>query len=367
MLRLFPLLTALFAALSLSIAPAASQTPAKPQAKSAPKAAAGAKAMPKAAAKPAPKAAPRPAAKAASKPIAHKPVARKPAAQQQAQRAAAQRPCCGATARRAALAPSPPPPEVFNPDFLEVQSTAALVINPTNGQVIYEKNTGNVAPIASITKLMTAMVVLDAKLPLDESIELSREDLEHLRGTGSRLSMGMSLTRDEMLRLTLMSSENRVAVALARSYPGGIEAFVREMNMKAMALDMMQTSFADSTGLSSDNVSTARDLAKLVKAAYQYPLIRQYSTGMGYAVYTPGGRTLQYGNSNSLMVSPDWQINLQKTGYIRAAGRCVVMHATIANSPIVIVLLDAWGPMSRVGDANRIKRWIEYHSNHTLG
>jgi D-alanyl-D-alanine endopeptidase (penicillin-binding protein 7) len=261
-----------------------------------------------------------------------------------------------------------PPPEVFDPDVLDVQSTAALVVNPNNGKVIYDKNTGAVAPIASITKLMTAMVVLDAKLPLDESISLTEDDLDYIKNTGSRLHIGMALTRDEMLRLTLMSSENRAAAALGRAYPGGLTAFVREMNLKALSLEMMRTSFVDSTGLSSGNVSTAQDLAKMVQAAYKYPLIRQYSTGNGYAVYTEHGRTLQFGNSNSLIVSPDWNINLQKTGYIREAGRCLVMHTTIANLPVVIVLLDSWGRLSRVGDANRIRKWIEYHAaGRTVG
>ncbi len=270
----------------------------------------------------------------------------------------------GRFARRMA---APPPPEVFNPDVLDVQSTAALVINPSNGKVIYNKNTGAVAPIASITKLMTAMVVLDAKLPMDESIMLTEDDLDYLKNTGSRLHIGMSLTRDEMLRLALMSSENRAASALGRAYPGGMPAFIREMNLKALSLEMMHTAFVDSTGLSSSNVSTALDLARMVQAAYQYPLIRKYSTGHSYALATDSGRTLQFGNTNVLTVRPDWNINLQKTGYIREAGRCLVMHTTIANSPIVIVLLDSWGRLSRVGDANRIKKWIEYHAEHTVG
>lgn len=262
---------------------------------------------------------------------------------------------------------APPPPEVFDPDVLDVQSTAALVLNPNNGKVIYDKNAVAVAPIASITKLMTAMVVLDAKLPLDENITLTEEDLDYIKNTGSRLHIGMALSRDEMLRLALMSSENRAAAALGRAYPGGMAAFVREMNLKALSLEMMRTSFVDSTGLSSGNVSTAQDLAKMVQAAYKYPLIRQYSTGNGYAVYTENGRALQFGNSNSLIVSPDWQINLQKTGYIREAGRCLVMHTTIASAPIVIILLDSWGRMSRVGDANRIRKWIEYHAGRIVG
>ena len=262
---------------------------------------------------------------------------------------------------------APPPPEVFNADVLDIQSTAALVVNSADGTVVYDKNITAVAPIASITKLMTAMVVLDAKLPLDESIMLTEDDLDFVKNTGSRLQLGTTLTRDEMLRLALMSSENRAASALGRAYPGGMPAFVREMNLKAVSLEMPRTSFVDSTGLSSSNVSTAQDLAKMVKAAYQYPLIRQYSTGNAYAVQANNGRALQFGNSNSLIVSPDWQINLSKTGYIREAGRCLVMHTTIAGSPIVIVLLDSWGRLSRVGDANRIKKWIEYHAGRTIG
>ncbi len=256
----------------------------------------------------------------------------------------------------------PPPPEPFNPNVLDVQSTAALVVNMQSGDVVYNKNITAVSPIASITKLMTAMVVLDSKLPLDEPIALTEDDLDHIKHTGSRLQIGTVLTRDEMLRLALMSSENRAASALGRAYPGGTAAFVREMNLKAISLDMMQSSFVDSTGLSSSNVSTAQDLAKMVTAAYQYPLIRQYSTGNGYAVQTVSGRTLEFRNTNALIPSPEWQIELSKTGYIREAGRCLVMQTVIAGAPVVIVLLDSWGRLSRSGDANRIKKWIEYHA-----
>jgi D-alanyl-D-alanine endopeptidase (penicillin-binding protein 7) len=261
-------------------------------------------------------------------------------------------------AKRAA----PPAPEIFNPDVLDLQSTAALVVNMQSGDVVYNKNINAVAPIASITKLMTAMVVLDAKLPLDEPISLTEDDLDHVKNTGSRLQIGTVLTRDEMLRLALMSSENRAASALARAYPGGVAAFVREMNLKAMSLDMMHSSFVDGTGLSSGNVSTAQDLAKMVTAAYQYPLIRQYSTGNGYSVQSFNGRMLEFRNTNALIPSPDWNIELSKTGYIREAGRCLVMQTVIAGSPVVIVLLDSWGRLSRSGDANRIKKWIEYHA-----
>jgi D-alanyl-D-alanine endopeptidase (penicillin-binding protein 7) len=270
----------------------------------------------------------------------------------------------GRVVKRAA----PPAPERFNPDVLDVQSTAALVVNLQSGDVVFNKNVTAVAPIASITKLMTAMVVLDAKQPLDEHIALTEEDLDHIKNTGSRLQIGTVLTRDEMLRLALMSSENRAASSLARAYPGGVTAFVREMNLKAISLDMMQSSFVDSTGLSSSNVSTAQDLAKMVTAAYQYPLIRQYSTGNGYAVQTVSGRTLEFRNTNSLIPSPEWNIELSKTGYIREAGRCLVMQTVIAGSPVVIVLLDSWGRQSRSGDANRIKKWIEYHAGRmTVG
>ena len=243
-----------------------------------------------------------------------------------------------------------------------MQSSAALVVNLQSGEVVFNKNVNAVAPIASITKLMTAMVVLDAKLPLDEAIALTDEDLDLIKGTGSRLQLGTVLTRDEMLRLALMSSENRAASALARAYPGGVAAFVREMNLKAIALDMMHTTFVDGTGLSSGNVSTAQDLGKLVTAAYQYPLIRQYSTGNGYTVQAVNGRTLEFRNTNALIPSPGWNIELSKTGYIREAGRCLVMQTVIAGAPVVIVLLDSWGRLSRSGDANRIKKWIEYHA-----
>lgn len=304
---------------------------------------------------------------AGNKPVA-KPIARtiakataKPAAKPAAKaapRAAARQGKPVRAVKRAA----PVVAETFNPDLLDVQSSAALVVNLQSGEVVFNKNINAVAPIASITKLMTAMVVLDAKLPLDEAIALTDEDLDLVKGTGSRLQLGTVLTRDEMLRLALMSSENRAASALARAYPGGVAAFVREMNLKAIALDMMQTTFVDGTGLSSGNVSTAQDLGKLVTAAYQYPLIRQYSTGNGYSVQAISGRMLEFRNTNALIPSPEWNIELSKTGYIREAGRCLVMHTVIAGSPVVIVLLDSWGRLSRSGDANRIKKWIEYHA-----
>lgn len=242
---------------------------------------------------------------------------------------------------------------------LNLKSTAALVVNQDNGHVLYAKNTETVVPIASITKLMTAMVTLDAKLPLDERIRISETDVDDIKGTRSRLKIGSVLTRGDLLRLALMSSENRAAAALSRAYPGGGTAFVAAMNQKAIEIGMWHTRFVDSTGLSSDNVSSARDLAKMVSAAYRYALVREYTTDADYKVRLGDGRVLQYRNSNGLVNNPSWHIGLSKTGYISEAGRCLVMQAEIASSAVVIVLLDSWGKMSRIGDANRIKKWIE--------
>jgi len=261
---------------------------------------------------------------------------------------------------------SQPAPIAVNPEVLDVQSTAAIVVGQEDGDVVFSKNAAAISAIASITKLMTAMVVLDANLPMDEIIPVTEGDIDHVKNTTSRIQIGNALTRDEMLRLALMSSENRAASALARAYPGGTHAFVRDMNLKAITLDMMQSTFVDSTGLSSGNTSSAQDLAKMVLAAYQYPLIRQYSTGNGYTVHSLTGRTMEFRNTNYLISNPEWQIGLSKTGYIREAGRCLVMQATVADRPVVIVLLDSWGRQSRVGDANRIKRWMEYRAANSI-
>ncbi len=241
----------------------------------------------------------------------------------------------------------------------ELKSSAALVIDQSSGRPLFAKNVDNVVPIASITKLMTAMVVLDAGLPLDERIAISEADRDTLKGTRSRLAIGTVLTRRELLQLALMASENRAAEALGRVYPGGTRAFVAGMNQKAVELGMWRTRFVDGTGLSSDNVSTAQDLTKLVAAAYKYPLIRDFSTDTGLIVRGNRGRHVNYHNSNRLVGSPQWEIGLSKTGYISEAGRCLVMQATIANKPVIIVLLDSWGKLTRIGDANRIKRWME--------
>jgi D-alanyl-D-alanine endopeptidase (penicillin-binding protein 7) len=215
-----------------------------------------------------------------------------------------------------------------------------------------------VVPIASITKLMTAMVVLDAGLDLDEKITLSREDAVQMKGSRSRLRSGLSLTRGELLLLALMSSENRAAAALGQNYPGGLEAFVDAMNAKGAALQMDESRFVEPTGLSPANVSTASDLAKMVRAAHEYPLIREYST-KSRATVRASGRALQYGNTNNLVRSSYWEIGLSKTGYISEAGRCLVMQVRLAEKDLIVVLLDSWGKHSRIGDANRLRKWLE--------
>ncbi len=242
-----------------------------------------------------------------------------------------------------------------------IKSASALVVDFKDGQTIFSKNTRIVTPIASITKLMTAMVVLDASLPLEETILIDLADQDFVKHTSSRLAVGTALPRRDMLRLALMSSENRAAASLARAYPGGIETFIPAMNRKAVELGMWDTRFSDSTGLSSENVSTAEDLVKMVKGAFQYPLIREFTTATGYGVETATGRNLQYSNSNGLVKNSTWEIGLSKTGFINEAGRCLVMQAKIASRPVVIVLLDSWGKYTRTADANRIKKWLESH------
>jgi D-alanyl-D-alanine endopeptidase (penicillin-binding protein 7) len=239
------------------------------------------------------------------------------------------------------------------------ESNAVLVVDFSDGQTLYAKNPQSVTPIASITKLMTAMVVLDAALPLDEELNIEIADFDFLKFTHSRLGMGSRLARGELLRLALMSSENRAAAALSRAYPGGREAFTAAMNRKAVELGMSNTHFVDSTGLSSANVSCAQDLVKMVHAAYHYSLIREFTTTSAHQVETLAGHHLQFANSNALVRSPAWNIGLSKTGYIRQAGRCLVMQARIAARPVIIVLLDSSGKQTRLADANRVKTWLE--------
>jgi len=246
-----------------------------------------------------------------------------------------------------------------------LMSTGVLVLDPATGQTLFSKNADQAAPIASITKLMTAMIVLDAKLAMDEAIEISSEDIDTIKNTRSRLPIGTHFRRDDLLRLALMASDNRAAAALGRTYPGGTHAAVAAMNEKAKALGLTQTHYVDSSGLSPGNVSTPADLGKLVSAATKYDVIREYTTTGAVNVTLPNSkRTLHFVNTNQLVRSGDWKIGLSKTGYINEAGKCLVMQAVIANQPIVIVLLDSWGRLTRVGDANRIKRWLE--KNPTL-
>lgn len=244
---------------------------------------------------------------------------------------------------------------------LQVKSSSALVLDLEGDRVLYAKNTSEVVPIASITKLMTAMVTLDAKLALDDMVVITKDDLDRIKGTTSRLNVGAMLTRKDLLQLALMASENRAAAALSRAYPGGREAFIAAMNRKATVLGMWNTEFVDGTGLSSRNVSTAEDLGRLVRAAYGYPLIREFSTDSEHTVTLSSGQQLQYTNSNRLVKNPQWEIGLSKTGYISEAGRCLVLQAMIQSRPVVIVLLHSWGTLTRIGDANRIRKWMETH------
>lgn len=238
-------------------------------------------------------------------------------------------------------------------------SAIALIYDEQGQRPLYSKNADAVVPIASITKLMTAMVILDAKLPLDEPISIESEDRDRLKGSRSRMRNGMTLTRGELLKLALMASENQAAAALARTYPGGTQVALAMMNAKARELGLSATRFYDPTGLHSDNVSTARELVKLVMAAQSYELIHQYSTSHSHVVNVDGRRTLRFSNTNPLVRNASWDIGLSKTGYISEAGRCLVMQAKILQRPVVIVLLDSWGKRTRVGDANRVKQWME--------
>ena len=241
-----------------------------------------------------------------------------------------------------------------------VLSSGVLVLDPATGQTLYAKNADHTAPIASITKLMTAMVVLDAKLPLEEVLQITNDDIDMVKGTRSRLPIGSHFRRDDLLRLALMASDNRAASALGRNYPGGLPAFVEAMNHKAQALGLQQTHYVDSSGLSPGNVSSAQDLGKLVSEAGKYDLIREYTTTGAVNVQLPDSkRKLTFVNTNALVRSGDWKIGIQKTGFINEAGKCLVMQAMIANQPIVIVLLDSWGRLTRIGDAQRIRRWLE--------
>jgi D-alanyl-D-alanine endopeptidase (penicillin-binding protein 7) len=243
-------------------------------------------------------------------------------------------------------------------DPLDLRSSVAYVLDQTSSEVLFEKNSTVALPIASITKLMTGLLVVQAQQPLDEVLTITDADVDRHKFTSSRLPVGARMTRGNLLHIALMSSENRAAAALGRNYPGGITAFVAAMNAKARELGMNDTHYVDSSGLSSQNVSSARDLAKLVVTAHQEPLLRQYTTDPEYVVEA-SGRRMQYHNTNYLVAMPDWNIGLQKTGFINEAGRCLVMQAMIQGRNVVMVFLDSKGKQSRTADAGRMRRWLE--------
>jgi D-alanyl-D-alanine endopeptidase (penicillin-binding protein 7) len=256
--------------------------------------------------------------------------------------------------------PAPSPWPALSWGKLRLRSNYALVMDQLSHEPLYAKNAEAVTPIASITKLMTAMVVLDARLPLNEPIKVTQDDVDTLRRSASRLPVGWTLSRGDLLHLALMASENRAASALARTYPGGTRAFVDAMNQKARSMGLAHTSFQDSTGLHSGNVSTALDLAKLVCTAYGYPTIKEMTTSPKYEVRSrASGRMRVFGNSNRLIHNNRWDIGLSKTGYITDAGFCLVMQADILGRPVVMVLLDSAEKYSRIGDAMRIKNWMQ--------
>lgn len=243
-------------------------------------------------------------------------------------------------------------------DQLELKSSVALVIDQDTREVLFRKNEQAVLPIASLTKLMTGLIISEAKLPMDEMIEISQDDVDTEKGSRSRLRVGTELSRGELMHLALMSSENRAANALGRSFPGGMTTFVRLMNEKARALGMADTRYVEPTGLSSKNQSSAQDLARLVNVAHGDATLRELSTSPRYEV-SVGNRMLQFNNTNRLVNNPGWQIGLQKTGYISEAGRCLVMQTTVAGRKLIMVFLDSAGKLSRIGDAERVRRWVE--------
>ncbi|MDP3699535.1 MAG: D-alanyl-D-alanine endopeptidase [Hylemonella sp.] len=243
-------------------------------------------------------------------------------------------------------------------DPLALRSSVAFVIDQETQEVLFSKNEDAVLPIASLTKLMTTLLVSEAELPLDEMITITQADVDTEKWSASRLRVGSTLSRGELMHLALMSSENRAAHALGRTYPGGLQVFVEMMNAKAQLLGMQDTNFAEPTGLSSKNRSSARDLAVLVDVSSDDPLLREYSTSPNYQVAV-GRRKLMFSNTNRLVLNPSWDIGLQKTGYISEAGQCLVMQAKVAGRKVIMVFLDSAGKLSRLGDAERVRRWVE--------
>ncbi len=268
--------------------------------------------------------------------------------------------------RRSALVASAPRKPSFgqiaglhsSQDALELRSSVALVIDQTTNEILLNKNSDAVLPIASLTKLMTGLLISQANLPMDEQIAITQNDVDTEKGSRSRLKVGTVLSRGELLHLALMSSENRAAHALGRTYPGGLPTFVALMNSKAQILGMKNTTFVEPTGLSSRNQSSAQDLALLVNTAHQTPVLRELSTSAGYMVEV-GKKTLAYNNTNRLVHNPGWEIGLQKTGYISEAGQCLVMQTKVAGRQLIMVFLDSAGKLSRLGDAERVRRWVE--------
>lgn len=255
-----------------------------------------------------------------------------------------------------------PPPLPASPDKLPLDASVAYVIDVASNEVLLSKNDDDVRPIASLTKLMTGLIVTDAQLPLDETIVIEPEDVDRLKFSSSRLKVGTELTRRQALHLALMSSENRASHALARTYPGGVSAFVSAMNNKARQLGMDHTQYVDPTGLSSRNQSSARDLAILGAAAYQRPLLRKYSTSPGYQLAVDGSRPLRYVNSNRLVRAGEWNIGLQKTGYINEAGQCLLMQTRVDGRDVIMVFLDSASKITRIKDAEIVKRWIRAYA-----
>lgn len=243
-------------------------------------------------------------------------------------------------------------------DPLDLQSSVALVMDQDTHEVLLSKNDQVILPIASLTKLMTGLIISQSGLPMEEPITITEEDIDTEKGSRSRLQVGTTLSRREMLHLALMSSENRAANALGRTYPGGLQVFVTQMNLKARLMGMTDTRYVEPTGLSSKNQSSARDLAILVNVSHSDPVLREFSTSPGYEV-SVGKKTLQYNNTNLLVKNPSWDIGLQKTGYISEAGRCLVMQTQISGRKLIMVFLDSAGKLSRIGDAVRVRNWVE--------
>jgi D-alanyl-D-alanine endopeptidase (penicillin-binding protein 7) len=257
------------------------------------------------------------------------------------------------------LVPEWKPIRYGNPRALELRSQVGLVVDEREGVILYGRDTDKPRPIASLTKLLTVVTLLDAKLSLEKVIEVTKRDRDRLKGSRSSLPFGTTLTRGELMRIALVASDNRAAAALARTYPGGSEAFVRVMNEKARVLELTHTRAADAAGLRPDNISTARDLARLAYTTRSYPLIKNWSTTKRFSVVDrKSGKTLNFRNTNLLVHRDRWQIALSKTGFTSEAGNCLLMRTTIVGRPLIVVLLNSWGKLSKYGDSARIRDWL---------